>query len=255
MALAFIGATIYEILEQEVEKYLDDVLTPLGDNFATFEVAFLTFVAQQHHSLQLKGRKVRSMLQYMHRHFIKEPHNIWIRKPLMEELYTIRLNARFGDQARKSTIKLILNVGPCLPMMPKPVIRGIIIGPLIGKASQIQRITSAQRRVYLLATRLDRCASISESKNEPWEEGPEIFLAWWRNSFMAKFYHWSLFIRSDDLPKGRSILCQLTVSDGIVGFDATENPTLIQGALENGRCIGLTMCSNDEIKNQGKYPA
>ncbi|KAI0167561.1 hypothetical protein BJ166DRAFT_237707 [Pestalotiopsis sp. NC0098] len=134
------------------------------------------------------------------------------------------------------------------------MVREILVGRWIAKWSQALEIASERRRVYLMATRLDNFASISDEtsavSNTISATRMQIPQS---SSWTDSINHWALLIMSDDGLEEASLLCQLRVSSGwYIEYDVTEHHAVAQNIMENGRHIGFTMCSNNVIKEQAR---
>lgn len=135
-----------------------------------------------------------------------------------------------------------------------PVVQDILIGRWTAKWSQALGMASERRSVYLMATRLDRFASISEGTGA----ATSIISGLWMQTLHSPFRmdsinYWALLIMGNDGLEEASLLCQLRVSTGgYIEYGVMEDYTLAQTIMEKGRHIGFTMCSNDAIKEQGE---
>lgn len=145
-------------------------------------------------------------------------------------------------------------------IVPVRAVRDVLIGRWIAKKFRALGIAfGRRRRVYLMATRLDRSASTSDGARVAKEKTSHIIPARVARILQSPLWaasinHWALLIVDDNGFEEASLLCQLTISTGgYVDYDVAEYFTLTPNILKNGRHIGFTMCSNDAIKEQGGY--
>ncbi|ETS76143.1 hypothetical protein PFICI_11530 [Pestalotiopsis fici W106-1] len=212
------------------------------------ETTLLRCVAQFRHDLLRRAKTSGSLLH--------DPKRLDLFKHGHEDIITDFIDSLGGQfyshLVAEIAIEPALNKGLSIPAVHEPVLWSMMTASFIRWMSLKYGLVSERRRVYLLATRIDRSASFLSRMDIPRAESPHLISARLKGCLLGTFYHWALLIKRDDGHLRESILCQLTVSRGRVRLDATENPTLEEGVLENARFIGFTMCSNNLIRDQAR---
>lgn len=237
---------VYNILRQEIESYMDQVLQPLGANLS--DVEFLESMTPKLSTFQRGSDAITFILRYPIRYYFAKGYDTAAPDDLsFKELHTGRFRARLEVRGWESTIKVILTTTFLQRIMHMAPVENTI-----KRLSPRLKFTPERRCIYLLRSKIDRSASISNGKNDSRTASTGASARWLSGSFMAAFDHWSLLITRDKGQLDGSILCQLTVlGNGRISFDVTEKPTLAQDALKTGQCCGFTMCSNEVIDKQG----